>query len=129
MLKINRVSLAENGPEISAVSDKGEEIKFEMLKEDIPMFVQMLLAAKQQIDRREKEEGKHNPTLLLNFVDGWEVFELPEAENLPKGIGLHFQCSGGFDFSFAITEDADHTPKEFQNDLNALCSGIPDYLN
>ncbi|MDR2400684.1 MAG: hypothetical protein LBD73_03420 [Deferribacteraceae bacterium] len=123
MLKINRVSLAENGPEISAISDKGDILKFDMLKEDIPMFIQMLLAAKQQIEKKEREAGKHDPSLLLNFVEGWEAFELPEAENIPKGIGLRFQCFGGFDFSFAITEDGGHTPAEFRNDLNSLFSG------
>jgi hypothetical protein len=120
MLKINSVSLAENNLEISAITSGGEELKFEMLKEDIPIFVQMLLAAKQQIERKEKDDGTHSPTLLLNFVQGWEVFELPEADNLSKGIGVHFQCPGGFDFSFAITEDGEHTPKEFQSDLNSL---------
>jgi hypothetical protein len=120
MLKINRVSLTDNNPEISAIDKSGKELKFEILKEDIPIFVQMLLAAKQQIERKEKNDGTHSPTLLLNFVEGWEVFELPEADNLPKGVGVHFQCSGGFDFSFAITEDGEHTPKEFQNDLNSL---------
>ena len=120
MLKINRIKFtADEKLEMSAISDKGNEHTFELLTEDIPMLIQMLIAAKQEKDRRDSEKKGNDPTLLLNFVEGWQVFDLPE--NLPKGMGIHFQCAGGFEFAFAITDEEEgRTSKEFYSDISSL---------
>ncbi len=124
MLKINRIRFTDDEMlEMSAISDKGEEHKFELLTADLPMLIQMLLTAKQEKDARDSKKQGHEPTLLLNFVEGWQVFDLPDE--MPEGLGLHFQCAGGFEFAFAITnEDEGRTSKEFFNDMSSLMNGV-----
>ncbi len=119
MLKVNRIKLADEKLEMHTISDKGDEQTFELLTADIPMLIQMLLAAKQQKDKKDSEKNGAEPTLLVNFVEGWQVFELPDE--MPEGLGLHFQCAGGFEFAFAITdEDKDRSSKAFYNDFTSL---------
>lgn len=121
MLKVNKVQLTkENKLELNALSDSGEKLSFELLFEDVPMIIQMLIAAQQQKERNDAKKNNHEPRMLINFIEGWQVFELPPE--MPNGIGLHFQCHGNFDFAFAITEDAENKPADFQSDMNKLLS-------
>lgn len=125
MLKITKVKLAgDETLEMQAVSDSGEQHTFEVIVQDIPMLVQMLLAAKQQKERNDSKKEGHEPTLMINYVEGWQVFGLPD--DFPEGIGLHFQCGGGFDFAFAITDEgkSDHTPGAFMSDLTNLIQAM-----
>ena len=119
MLKVNRIELIDDKLEMQTINNKGEMQTFELLTADIPMLIQMLLAAKQQKDRRDSEKSNEEPTLLVNFVEGWQIFDLPEE--MPEGLGLHFQCAGGFEFAFAVTdEDEERSSKVFFNDITNL---------
>ncbi len=123
MLKISKISLSQDEKlQLEAIGTDREKRTFELLVEDIPMILQMLLAAQQQKARNDSKKEGNDPKLLINYVEGWQVFELPEG--MPEGIGVHFQCAGGFDFAFAIAVEDEHTPQSFFGDLSSLMQAM-----